>query len=262
MTVSISMLSEFIPIGESSPGWKHSTIKLPVPRLDELTRRPAEASCTVSSDNLTVPTMPSLVGKATSQTFSFGLPNVLSTANTSSSQIKQPTLNFSMPVSSTSTTKSSAGLRLSSPLGMEMAPSVSSASLGMGTALGVPSSQGTGLGLPSSSLGAGFKLQLPNSTTTTTTTANTVQLQTNLLHTSKYYYSLIGISYSPLPVDNTVVTSSGQVGTLFSANTTGTNINFSASNKPSIFPTLATGETWWDRLVFYMGSFHILSDYH
>lgn len=169
-----STLNQIMPKAIPSSGQQPSVV-LPVPALAKVTSKTTEAN--TSSNNLTIPTIPLQAISTTSQSFSFTLPNVQSTTSTSNSQVKQqPTLNFSMPLPTASkiTPSSGSGLSVSS-------------SLVTGTALGVPSSMGTGIGLLSSS-GAGFKLQLPTTTTTTATTStvNALQLQTNLLQSSKY----------------------------------------------------------------------------
>lgn len=151
-----SNMSQSRPTSASSSGQLPSIV-FPTATSAKPTNKSAEMSSAVNSSNSTIPKMPSLVG-TTSQTFGFSLPNAQLTGNSSNSQVKQPTLNFSMPVSATS----------------------ASSTLGIGTAPGISSSQGgKGLGLPSTSV-TGFPLQLPTTTTTPSITPNTVQLTTNM----------------------------------------------------------------------------------
>ena len=188
-----STMSQIIPATASSSLGQQPSVVLPVAALIKPTSTQPKASSAVSNSSLTVPKVPSLVG-TTTPVLSFN--NVKSTASSSSSQVTQPTLSFSMPapITSSSSLKIGAALGATSSLGKGLSlPSSSGTGLKLQlptssapTALGTSSSLGNGFGLPSS-LGGGFKFQLTTSTAASTT--GTAQMQPNLLHYSKYWCS-------------------------------------------------------------------------
>lgn len=257
-----STMSHIIPATASSSLGQQPSVVLPVAALIKPTSTQPKASSAVSSSSLTVPKVPSLVGTAT-PVLSFN--NVKSTASSSSSQVTQPTLSFSVPApitSSSSSLKIGAALGATSSLGKGLSlPSSSGTGLKLQlptssapTALGTSSSLGNGFGLPSS-LGGGFKFQLTTSTAASTT--GTAQMQPNLLHNSKYWCPFyFVVLYCTLPVANTLVTNAGQTSTT----TSRSSMNLTCSIKPSV---MATSETLSSirsfLLVCDMGSFLILS---